>query len=106
MKNFLIEKLGGYTKDEMIKGIDYTLKSVNELLEQKDVQYEVQSRDLHFEGRAIAGEIGIVKCERVSLGSLIKIAKAKLEEIMKDEKKPVAKKRVAKKVAKKDITKK
>jgi hypothetical protein len=88
MKNFLIEKLGGYTKDEMVKGIEYTIESVNELLEGKDVQYEIKSRDLHFEGRAVAGEIGITNCERVSLGSLIKEAKAKLEEIMKSEPAP------------------
>ena len=109
MKNFLIEKLGGYTKDEMVKGIEYTIESVNELLEGKDVQYEIKSRDLHFEGRAVAGEIGINNCERVSLGSLIREAKAKiearLEEIAKNKTTSVSKKKVAKKVAKKTITK-
>ena len=37
MKNFLIEKLGGYTKDEMLKSIEYTVESVNELLDGKEV---------------------------------------------------------------------
>jgi hypothetical protein len=44
MKNFLIEKLGGYTKDEMMKGIEYTLESVNELLDGKGVEWK---RELH-----------------------------------------------------------
>jgi hypothetical protein len=104
MKNFLIGALGGYTKKEIVVAMDMTVKTVNELLEGKDINFEIKTKDIHFEGKAIAGEIGIFEVERVSLGSLIREAKAKLEEIMKSEpatedKKPVAKKRVAKKTS-------
>jgi len=107
MKNFLIEKLGGYTKDEMLKGINYTIESVNELLDGKGVEWNIESRDLHFEGRAIAGEIGITELNEFSLNNLLKEASAKFDEFIKnrkkpaEEKKPVAKKRASKKVAKK-----
>ena len=109
MKNFLIEKLGGYTKDEMLKGIDYTIESVNELLDGKGVEWNIESRDLHFEGRAVAGEIGIVKCEHVTIESILEKMRSVYDKNVKSEpvedKKPVAKKKVAKKVAKKTITK-